>query len=68
MLSNLVTDCVAIVRTTPNAVFVIPDFIRNPMLFQGVMLLDDGSGPEWQAEFKRFFELRRGLVMELLVN
>jgi len=46
------------------SLFVIPGLIRNPVLFQSVKVLDAGSSPAWQAEFKRFFELRHSLAGE----
>jgi len=44
-----------------NQYLVIPGLTRNPVLFQSITLLDAGSSPAWQTEFKRFFELRHSL-------
>jgi hypothetical protein len=37
------TGCVAIGKTNPITVFVIPGLTRNPSLYQSVTLLDAGS-------------------------
>jgi hypothetical protein len=36
-------ECVAIVKTTPNPIFVIPGLTRNPVSFQSFSPLDAGS-------------------------
>jgi hypothetical protein len=44
-LDSSLPDCVVIDKNSHNGLFAIPGLTRNPVLFQGITILDAGSSP-----------------------